>query len=263
MLPRRFGQPRFHFDTVDTTMREATERAEAGAPEGSLIVANTQTAGRGRLGRSWVSEPGTGLYFSLVLRPDIPAAQAPVLTLALGLGVADGLAEAAGVLCDLRWPNDVLLGNKKCAGILVEMSSEGESVRYAVAGFGINVNQSAMPSDLSRLATSLLIETGRRHDRDSVLDSVLDSAELYYEYLREESFTEHGARPIIEAFSKKSTYVRGKRVVVENGESHTYGTTAGLDESGVLMLETAPGCIEPIVSGSVRPWPGMARRDET
>ena len=266
MPPRRFGQPRFYFDTIDTTMREATERAEAGAPEGSLVVANTQTAGRGRLGRSWISEPDTGLYFSLVLRPDVPAAQAPLLTLALGLGVADGLAEAASVLCDLRWPNDVLLADRKCAGILVEMSSADESVRYAVAGVGINVNQATMPPELASIATSLLIETGRPHDRDVVLDSVLDNAERYYEYLRGkhlrgEEFTNHGAAPIIEAFSRKSTYVRGKSVVVENGGSRIYGKTAGLDETGLLMLETAPGQIEFIVSGSVRPWSGRPSRD--
>ena len=263
MPARRFGQPRFHFDAIDTTMREATERADAGAPEGTLVLAEAQTAGRGRLGRSWMSEPGTGLYFSLVLRPNVPAAQAPALTLALGLGVADGLAEAAGIRCDLRWPNDILLGDKKCAGILVEMSSEGKSVRYAVAGMGINVNQTTMPPELSQLATSLLIETGRRHDRDTVLDSVLAHAERYYEVFSGEEFAGQGAAPIIEAFSRKSSYVRGKSVVVENGESRLYGTTAGLDGSGVLMLETAPGRIEPIVSGSVRPWPGRAPRDET
>ena len=253
MLYRRFGRPRFYFETIDTTLREATARAEAGAPEGTLILADTQTAGRGRLGRSWVSEPGTGLYFSLVLRPRVAPAQAPVLTLALGLGVADGLAEAAGVRCDLRWPNDVLIGDKKCAGILVEMSSEGESVRYAVAGIGINVNQTTMPPELEAMATSLRMETGREHNKDAVLNPVLAHAERYYE-----KFVKKGPGPIVGAFARHSTYVHGKSVVVEGGESRLYGTTAGLDESGVLMLETEPGRVEPILSGSIRPWRGDA-----
>ena len=109
----RLGQPRFHFPTIDTTMREAARRALEGAREGTLITADEQTAGRGRFGRQWTSEVGVGLYFSLVLRPPVAPASSAAVTLACGLGVARGIGDAAGVTCDIRWPNDVMLGEKK------------------------------------------------------------------------------------------------------------------------------------------------------
>jgi len=245
----RFGQPVYRFETIDTTMKEATTRAENGAPEGTLILADQQTAGRGRLGRTWVSEPGVGLYFSLVLRPPVAAARSSVLTLALGLGAARGIGEACSVQCDIRWPNDVLLNDKKCCGILVESAAESGSLRYAIAGVGINVNQAAMPADLAGIATSLRIETGCEYLRETVLEAVLKHCERYYEM-----FIERGAQPVVEAFSRASSYVRGEKVVVELGDSQLYGTTAGLDPGGVLLLEREDGSIEPILAGSVRPW---------
>ena len=245
----RFGKPVHRFETIDTTMTEATIRAEDGAPEGTLILAEEQTSGRGRLGRTWVSERGAGLYFSLVLRPPPAAARSPVLTLALGLGAARGIAEACGVQCDIRWPNDVVLNDKKCCGILVESAAESGSVRYAIAGVGINVNQAAMPPDLSDIATSLRIETGCEYLLETVLQAVLKHCERYYEM-----FLERGPQPIVNAFSRASSYARGKKVVVELGGSRIYGTTAGLDPGGVLLLEQEDGSIEPILAGSVRPW---------
>jgi len=242
------GQPVFRFDSIDSTMREAAERAEAGAPEGTLVIAGRQTAGRGRLGRAWFSEPGVGLYFSIILRPPVPAAQSAVLTLALGLGVARGIGEACGRQCDIRWPNDVLLNEKKCAGILVEMSGGGESVHYAIAGVGINVNHTSLPPDLSGVATSLRIETGCEYMLDTVLAAVLRNAERYYGM-----FLERGAPAVTDAFARASSYVHGKRVVIESGASRIRGTTVGLDPSGVLRLQMEDGRIEPILAGSVRP----------
>ena len=139
----------------------------------AVRAAEEQTAGRGRLGRSWVSERGVGLYFSIILRPEIPAAQAPVLTLAIGLGVARGIGEVCGRQCDLRWPNDVLLNEKKVSGILVEMESDRDRVRHVIAGVGINVNNSAMPPELAPIASSLKIETGCEFLLDVVRDHVL------------------------------------------------------------------------------------------
>ena len=245
----RFGRPVYRFETLDTTMKEAAIRAEDGAAEGTLILADQQTSGRGRWGRTWVSEPGVGLYFSLVLRPPVAAARSSVLTLALGLGAARGIAEACGVPCDIRWPNDVLLNDKKCCGILVESAAESSSLRYAIAGVGINVNQAAMPPDLSEIATSLRVETGCEYLRETVLQAVLKHCERYYEM-----FLERGAQPIVNAFSRASSYARGKKVVVELGDSRVYGSTAGLDPGGVLLLEQEDGSIEPILAGSVRPW---------
>ncbi len=244
----RFGQNVLRLETTDSTMREAAEWAERNAPEGTLVVAEEQTAGRGRLGRDWVSERGVGIYASLILRPAVAPVQSTLLTLVMGLGLARGLGEAAGMQCDLRWPNDVLLNDKKCCGILLEMSAENDRVRYAIAGFGINVNQAAMPEELRSVATSLRIETGCEYVREVVLDAVLRHAERYYEM-----FLARGAAPIISAFSRASSYARGRPVVVENGAARIIGTTAGLDSSGLLLLEHEDGRVEPILAGSVRP----------
>ncbi len=127
-------------------MRVAAEKAAEGAPEGALIVADEQLGGRGRLGRNWHSPRGQGLYFSLLLRPPIPPAQSMPITLACGLAVARGIGETCGRRCDLRWPNDVLLSGKKCAGVLVEMAAEGDRVSHVIVGVGVNVNQEAFPS---------------------------------------------------------------------------------------------------------------------
>ena len=210
-------------------MTEAQRLAESGSPEGAIVIAETQTGGRGRLGRSWVSEPGVGLYFSLLLRPHIPAPQLPTLTLAVGLGVAEGIEAACHVECDLRWPNDVLLNGKKCAGILVEASSDDQHSRHVIAGVGINVNHTVMPDDLADIATSARIETACEYDREEVLHHVLRGMESYYGM-----FLDEGVEAVTQAFTRKSSYVLDKRVAVLNGSEEQHGTTAGLDPTGVL-----------------------------
>ncbi len=248
MTKPTFGQTILRFNSIDSTMREANARAEAGASEGTVILAGEQTAGRGRLGRSWISAPDVGLYFSLILRPRVPSAQSVVLTLAMGLGVARGIGEACGRICDIRWPNDVLLNNKKCSGILVEMSGAGNQVDHVIVGVGVNVNQASMSPELSSIATSLRIETGCEYPLETILGAVLKHSERYYGM-----FLERGAAAITDAFARASSYVLGRAVVVENADSHIYGTTAGLEPSGVLRLRREDGVIEPILAGSVRP----------
>jgi BirA family biotin operon repressor/biotin-[acetyl-CoA-carboxylase] ligase len=245
----RFGQNILRLDVTDTTMREAAEWAERNAPEGTLILAEEQTAGRGRLGRHWISERGLGIYGSLILRPNVTPARATILTLVVGLGIARGIGEAAGRQCDIRWPNDVLLNDRKCCGVLVELAAGQDRVAYAVAGFGINVNHESMPADLAETATSLRIETGCEFVREAVLDAVLKHTQRYYEM-----FLERGGAAIIEAFSRASTYVRGRRVIVETGDRTLSGTTAGLDAAGLLLLATKSGRIEPVLTGNVRHW---------
>ncbi len=250
MSPKpRFGHDILRLDVTDTTMREAAEWAERNAPEGTLILAEEQTAGRGRLGRNWISQRGLGIYGSLILRPPVRPAEATIITLVIGLGVARGIGEAAGMQCDIRWPNDVLLNGKKCCGVLVELAAEQGRVQHVIAGFGVNVNHASMPSDLSEVATSLRIETGCDFVRDVVLDAVLRHTERYYDM-----FLERGGPAVIEAFSRASTYVRGRRVVVDAGDRTLDGTTVGLNDAGLLLLETEDGRIEPVLTGDVRRW---------
>ena len=253
-MVHELGQPAFHHPSTDTTMRLAAEYARAGCPEGTIVTADLQTAGRGRLGRSWVSEPGQGLYLSLILRPMCQPNAAPLLTLVAGLAVKEALEQVASVQCDIRWPNDVLIRERKCCGILVEMDAERARVNHVVVGIGINLNHLKFPPELGDIATSLRIETGRHWSREAILGPVLDSLkDCYEQYLAE------GADPILESFQRASSYAFGRRVIVEGLDNdlaaQARGVTAGLDGRGLLLLRSEDGTIAPILAGSVRPDP--------
>jgi len=211
---------------------DSTQRAAAGRPCGSVVVAGEQTAGQGRHGHSWHSAAGSGLYCSLVLEPR------PVLTLALGLALADAIAHVAGVECDLRWPNDVLLGGKKVAGILVQLSGA-----MAVAGIGINLHHTAFPAELEAIATSLKTHTGREPDAAGMLIALLREVDRY---------TSEGPENILRLFTRASSYASGRRVRVEQADGVIEGTTAGLDASGFLIVRRDDGTDTLIVAGGVR-----------
>ena len=254
-MASHFGQPAHHYATIDTTMLAAADLARQGCPEGTVVTADEQTAGRGRLGRNWVSQAGLGLYLSLVLRPPVRPHAAPVLTLVAGLAVKEALEGLAGLRCDIRWPNDILVNERKCCGILVEMEAERQQVDHVIVGIGINLNHAEFPPDLVDTATSLRIETGKDWSRKQVLDPVLRALEALYDL-----YLDGGAAPVLEAFQAASSYARGRRVVIEgvpeDGSVPVRGVTAGLNEHGLLMLEDANGEVVPIVAGSVRPDTG-------
>lgn len=221
------------FEILDSTMREAE-----GRPVGSVVVADEQTAGIGRHGHAWHSEAGAGLYLSVVLPVSLP-----VLTLALGLATAEAIARTADLRCDLRWPNDVLFGDRKLAGILVQLSEA-----TAIAGIGVNVNHTAFPGELAGLATSLRMATGRVHSREALLDALLKTIDSFCTML-----AAGGAAPVIEMFARASSYARGMRVAVELGGERVVGTTAGLDSSGFLVLQKDDGSRTLVLAGGVRP----------
>jgi BirA family biotin operon repressor/biotin-[acetyl-CoA-carboxylase] ligase len=220
-----------YFPSIDTTMREAARLAAGGAPAGTIVTADRQTGGRGRHGHSWHSEPETGIYMTVILRP---AETVPILTLAAGLAVR----EAVETPCDLRWPNDVLIGGRKCAGILLTLEAGA-----ILAGIGVNVNQSEFPDELAVIATSLRIETGREHSREQLLIRIASSLDAHLDL---------GKAEILRAFEQASTYARGRRVIVEG--SGLSGITAGLDGEGFLRLRTDFGGVERIIAGGVRPY---------
>jgi BirA family biotin operon repressor/biotin-[acetyl-CoA-carboxylase] ligase len=249
-LLQGFGRPLHYFDSIDTTMRTAAELAERGEPAGTLVIAEEQTAGRGRLGRSWSSEREAGLYFSLILRPRLAPADAAVITLALGLAVGRAIHCITGEPCDLRWPNDVLLAGRKCAGILTEMAAAPEGVQYIIAGVGVNVNQTAFPPELQESATSLRIETGCEYSREALLAAILRETDRYMQIL-----IERGPAAIVKLFTRASSYAVGKRVAVLNGAAAIVGSTAGLAPNGTLLLKREDGTVAPVLAGSVRPAP--------
>jgi BirA family transcriptional regulator, biotin operon repressor / biotin---[acetyl-CoA-carboxylase] ligase len=226
--------------TTASTMRDASALAASGCAHGTAVVSEEQTAGIGRHGHSWHSEPGAGLYLSVVLR--LPETS-PILTLALGLAAVDAIRNVAGVVCDLRWPNDVLAGGRKVAGIIVQMADSA-----AIAGIGINVNHPQFPPDLAELATSLKIQSGRGIDKELLLESLLTSIDDCCEILRS-----GGNAALLRMFSTASSYVSGKRVKVDLGERTIEGVTVGLDDAGFLRVKRVDGVIETILAGGVRP----------
>jgi len=226
--------------SLPTTMTEASRLATNGCPHGTVVGAESQTAGQGRLGRTWYSEPGAGLYISIVLRLPFPAVAFPSLTMAIGLAAREAILDSTGITCDLRWPNDLLLGERKCGGILVAVET-----RVVIAGIGINVNHTGFREDLADTANSLRIASGSEHSRESLLIHLLPYVDRWCETL-----SEKGVQPILEAFESASSYVRNRRVVLDSGER---GITAGLDETGFLLLRRDNGEVVKILAGGVRP----------
>jgi len=230
------------YDSLPSTMPAAAQLAAEGATSGTVVVANEQTAGEGRLGRSWYSEKDAGLYFSIVLRLPVDRSAIPAVTLALGLAVREAVLSITGVKADLRWPNDLLARDRKFCGILTQIHNGA-----VIAGVGINVNHTRFPADISPIATSLRIEEGFEFDREKLLAAILTSIDEYME-----TFVTHGKEAIFRMFSDVSTYAHGKRVIVEQADGVIEGTTEGVDESGFLIVRTSSGERRTIVAGGVR-----------
>lgn len=216
-----------YYPEIDSTMRAA-----GGLPVGSVVLADQQTAGQGRHGHTWHSEPSSGIYCSLVMEP------APLLTMALGLATVEAISEACGIVCDLRWPNDLMLDNRKVAGILVQLSGPN-----AIAGIGINVNHALFPPELENEATSLCIHEGRRLSRESILISLLPAVD---------SLAKEDKETILTLFTRASSYVAGRRVTVNQPGGVIEGTTAGLNPEGYLIVRRDDGTDTLILAGGVR-----------
>ena len=231
------------FETIDSTMHEAVRRVEAGCPHGTVICAEEQTAGMGRFGRQWHSERGAGLYTSIVLRPRLKPDSLPVVTLALGLATSEAIAAVSGLSCDLRWPNDVLIGSKKCAGSLVQLHDG-----VVIAGIGVNVNHTVFPDAIAATATSLRLASGREQSRETLLSQLLSAIDRYLRILEES-----GAEPILRMFTQASSYVRGRRVLVDQDSTTLCGITDGLTPAGFLKLRQDSGRQTVIMAGGVRP----------
>ena len=238
---------KLHFSAVTgSTNQDAIEAARRGAPHGAVYFADEQRSGRGRGDHAWHSAAGQGLYVSVLLRPAIPAERLPLLPLAAGLAAAAAIREASGLTADLRWPNDLLVGERKCGGILVESKTEGGAVAFAVAGIGINVHQRGFGAGLATPGTSLDMEAGSRIRRQALLVSLLKSLEHEALGLLDPA----AALTIPARVEQASTWIRGRRVEVHGPQACT-GETAGLDEHGFLRVRTAAGVVT-VQTGGVR-----------
>lgn len=255
--PRLAFGPVHRLGIVDSTQNAAARAAATGAPHGSVFWAEGQSAGRGRQGHAWFSPPGENLCLSVLLRPAAPVAHWLPLTLAAALAAAGAVAAAAGVRPDIRWPNDLLLGETKFAGILAETISSGalpSAPACVILGIGLNVNQANFPPELAPIATSLRRFLGRCLDREALAAELLQQLRWRYD-----QWAEGGAGPVLAAFEAMSSYARGRRVRVGGGRESSggfNGTTAGLDPPGFLRVHpdgAAPETVELVISGDVRP----------
>lgn len=233
-------------DTVDSTNNQARRLAEKGAPEGTLVIAETQTAGKGRRGRSWISPPGTGIWFSLILRPDILPAFAPMLTLVTALSVADAVEEVCHLPAKIKWPNDIVLSGRKICGILTEMSAEAEQVHYVVTGIGINANMKEFPEEIAKTATSLYLESGSPVRRSHVAAAVMRHMKTRYtEFLRTSDLT-----GLERDYTARLVNLNQEVMVLDPAGGYR-GVCLGIDDRGLLLVRRPEETVEKVMSGEV------------
>lgn len=223
----------------------AMELASHGAREGTVIVAETQNAGKGRLGRTWVSPKGN-LYFSVILRPNIPLQKAPLLTLLAAVSIASVLKKACGIPAGIKWPNDILVQGKKISGILLEMSADQDGVRHVVLGIGINVNmdRASLPPQIRDSVTTLAEEKERKQDRTLLLRTIFEQLNRSYAAFL------HGPESILEEWRELNVTI-GKNVAVRSMEELIEGEAVDIDQEGRLLIRMADGMVRSIASGDV------------
>jgi len=251
-----------HYPQTESTNLLAMQAGAQGAngrenaPEGAVFLAEEQTAGRGRKGHSWHSERGNGIYCSFLLHPPLSPGDSLWLSLIAGVAVQDTVKEISGLQADIRWPNDCLIGEKKFAGILTEMSSEASRVNYAVVGIGINVNHERFPSEFAQTATSLRLESGTEWSRLELVAALIRAFDREYRALLRTMNSPIRTpallfEPIMRRVESRSSYAHGKLVEVHEDGGYS-GITDGLDPRGFLRVRTDRG-LRVVISGSVRP----------
>lgn len=245
LTAKRLGYEVRFLNETESTNRDVDAAALAGAAEGLLIIADSQTAGRGRMTRTWFSPAGDNLYFSLLLRPDVGLAVVPSLPLVVGLAVAEAIVACApALLPKIKWPNDILVNGKKICGILCELQTKKDNVDYVVVGVGINVNLTAdqMPVELKERATSILIENGESLKREQLLAAILNRLEPIYDNWRA-----FGFKPLVQNINALDA-LRGVSIRMDLSGAPIEGIASGIQDDGSLLLQTAKGPI-PIYSG--------------
>jgi BirA family biotin operon repressor/biotin-[acetyl-CoA-carboxylase] ligase len=233
-------------DSIDSTNLEAIRRAKTGAPEGFCILAREQSAGRGRLNRTWHSRKDAGIYFSIILRPQFETNYWPLLALMAALAVVDALLKSCAVRADIKWPNDVCLNERKVCGILAE-TTETPAGPAAIIGIGINLSDESLPVDLRKFATSIEQITGQLPDTDTLLIELLKALAERYEAMQTSGGREHTIRE----WCAHSTYAFDRQVRVSFDSESFVGITRGLDGDGALRVETADGTLRLVRAGDV------------
>lgn len=232
-----------------STNADAFRMAEAGADEGTVIIADAQSGGKGRMGRVWSSPPGINLYCSVVLRPTVKPYEAAQLTFLSAVAVARAIEQTTQLKPEIKWPNDVLIQGRKVAGLLNEMSAETDGINFVILGIGVNLNMTAaqFPADLRTPATSLLLEQGRPVSRAQFAAAMLDELDRLYD-----AFLTHGFGPVREEWQLRCN-ANGREVSVSDGGAETLrGMFEGLDGDGAMLVRLPGGMLERILCGDVR-----------
>jgi BirA family biotin operon repressor/biotin-[acetyl-CoA-carboxylase] ligase len=242
-----FGRSYRYYDEIESTNAEAKSLANSGAPEGTVVIAECQTAGRGRLGRRWVSPAGKGLLFSVLLRPTLAMEEAHLLTLVAAAAAAEAIETVSGTAVKIKWPNDLFIGDRKVGGILMEVSGEQDEVEWVVVGVGVNVNTEygELPVALRRTATSLKMATGQDVDRSDLLASLLLTLEVHYA-----DAARSGFERALSAFRERD-YLLSKSISVQTREGPVVGNAGGIDERGALLVQLPQRHIRRFHSGDV------------
>jgi BirA family biotin operon repressor/biotin-[acetyl-CoA-carboxylase] ligase len=241
--------PVHYFETLDSTNNYAKDLAAQGAPEGTVVIAETQTGGRGRLGRDWDSPPGVGLYVSVVLRPLLPPLELPRITLTTAVAVVRTVRRVTELTPGIKWPNDLLVQGRKLGGILTEMETESDCIRHVVVGLGLNVNNRKFPSELGATATSLAQVAAGPFSRVDLLKAWLEEFEDLYERFLNQEF------PEILAEWKRYTVTLGRPVTVKQGPREISGQAVDVAADGALIIQIPSGELVQVTSGEIAPEP--------
>lgn len=247
MQTKFIGQTIHAYEEVVSTQLIAHEVASKGAPEGTIVIAEQQNNGKGRLGRVWHSPKGTGIWMSLIVRPSIPLPKAPQLTLLTAVALARAIEKHIGISVQIKWPNDLLFAGKKFCGILTELNAESDRINYLVIGIGINVNSVAadFSADLREIATSLRIASGKQIKRAALLQAFCEEFEAQYLH-----YLAHGFAHTKKEWEARSISL-GRMVTVRTIHTMIEGTSIGLDPEGVLMIEDGSGVLHKVYSADI------------
>lgn len=240
------GKNLYYYEDTDSTNADAMRLGEEGAEHGTLVVANHQNKGRGRRGRVWQSPIGTTISMSFLVKPEIAPGKASMLTLVMALAVAKGIEEACDLSTAIKWPNDILVNGKKVCGILTEMKAEMDYIHGVIIGVGINVNVESFPEELQSMATSLILEKGRKVSRAEVIERVAENFEEYYE-----KFMETEDLSLLRDLYEERLISKGKAVKVLDPQGEYTGISKGITDTGELVVETQDGKEQQVYAGEV------------
>ncbi|MFS0781412.1 biotin--[acetyl-CoA-carboxylase] ligase [Bacillus sp. 1P06AnD] len=242
-----FGQLIDYEDSIGSTQKKAIEMANEGAPEGTIVVADEQTGGRGRMARKWHSAKRTGIWMSVLAKPNIPIQQAPQLTLLTAVAVVQAIEDVTGVQAEIKWPNDILIKGKKMTGILTEMQAEADGIHSIVIGIGINVNQSIedFPEELQEKATSLRVQCGQMVSREALIGSVLKRFESLYQIYQSKGFK------VIKTLWESYAVSIGKTITATTLQARVTGIAMGITDEGVLLIKDGSGTVHSIYSADI------------